>query len=420
MPLKDILKKKEKIDQTHAAAAAAGQPLQAPPEFKFVRTTTDFQEVIAPPELPGDQAKADSKRASLSTPLSPVPGGRSKQNEGEYINPGKTRRLSNLLSRPSGRASQDESRDGPTSPKLSPEPSSPTSPKNRSEKRLSSRLNDALHISPRSRSGSANLPTDLPEIHVDIANAAQDEKNREAQTQREAQWEKRATLLAQNNMRSRSASASSRPGSATGPTADVLRRSTEEKPAVVVDKADDEKVTYISDEKGDVNIQEAIRLHEAGDLENSTVMFGQLANPDGANNALAQVLYGLALRHGWGIQQDPSRALDYLTFAASNSATVESAALSSGLNSGGAAKGELVLAIYELGNSFRYGWGVQKDPVAARSYFETAAELGDVDAMWEASWCFLEGFGGKKDKFKAAQYLRRAENLGKKEVGNSW
>lgn len=33
------------------------------------------------------------------------------------------------------------------------------------------------------------------------------------------------------------------------------------------------------------------------ELEKSTTMFGQLANPDGANNALSQVLYGLALRY---------------------------------------------------------------------------------------------------------------------------
>jgi hypothetical protein len=33
------------------------------------------------------------------------------------------------------------------------------------------------------------------------------------------------------------------------------------------------------------------------DLEKSTEMFGTLADPNGANNALAQVLYGLALRY---------------------------------------------------------------------------------------------------------------------------
>lgn len=71
----------------------------------------------------------------------------------------------------------------------------------------------------------------------------------------------------------------------------------------------------------------------------------------------------------------------------------------SGMKKGGAAKGELVLAIYELGNSYRHGWGVpKKDPVAAKQYYETAANLGDVDAMNETAWCYLTGFGTKKDK----------------------
>lgn len=68
------------------------------------------------------------------------------------------------------------------------------------------------------------------------------------------------------------------------------------------------------------------------------------------------------------------------------------------MKEGGAAKGELVLALYELANSFRHGWGVEKDPVAARLYYETAANLGDTDAMNEAARCYEEGFGGKKDK----------------------
>jgi len=46
----------------------------------------------------------------------------------------------------------------------------------------------------------------------------------------------------------------------------------------------------------------------------------------------------------------------------------------------------------------RSAWGVKKDPIAARQYYETAANLGDTDALEEAAWCYLEGFGGPKDK----------------------
>lgn len=41
-------------------------------------------------------------------------------------------------------------------------------------------------------------------------------------------------------------------------------------------------------------------------------------------------------------------------------------ALQAGMKKGGAAKGELVLAIFELANCFRHGWGIAKDPVAAK------------------------------------------------------
>ncbi len=112
--------------------------------------------------------------------------------------------------------------------------------------------------------------------------------------------------------------------------------------------------------------------------------------------------YLSSYRHGWGIPQDTSLAITYLSRAALNSAEVESQALSAGMQEGGAAKGELVLAMYELANSFRHGWGVEKDPVAARSYYETAANLGDTDAMNEVARCYEEGFGGKKDKVSGA------------------
>jgi len=84
--------------------------------------------------------------------------------------------------------------------------------------------------------------------------------------------------------------------------------------------------------------------------------------------------------------------------AASNSAEVEKLALGAGMKKGGAAKGELVLAMYELANCFRNGWGIKKDAAAAKQYYETAANLGDTDAMNEVAWCYIEGFGTKKDK----------------------
>jgi TPR repeat protein len=51
-----------------------------------------------------------------------------------------------------------------------------------------------------------------------------------------------------------------------------------------------------------------------------------------------------------------SKAVVYLKAAAENAAEAEDDALAAGLTKGGQLKGELTLAIYELGNCFRNGW----------------------------------------------------------------
>jgi hypothetical protein len=51
-----------------------------------------------------------------------------------------------------------------------------------------------------------------------------------------------------------------------------------------------------------------------------------------------------------------SKAVVYLKAAAENAANAEDDALASGLTKGGNLKGELTLAIFELGNCFRNGW----------------------------------------------------------------
>lgn len=352
--LKDFLKKKDRIteDSSHSHQNA---PL-AVPEFTFIRSTTESQEVIEPPTYPDDHqlppTSAKERKHSL-----------------------RFRSLSSSALPRGPRA---------TSPLAAAEKSSQQLPvRSKGERRLSSRL----HLHRRTPSGGAEsstiLPQDLPEAPAAIGvrshskSDADADGQREVKEQREAQWEKRATLLAMNNPL--------RDGSIQTPPQGSAEKNRSRSPS-------------IADQKSDVSIQEAIRLHEEGDLTRSTNMFGALANPKGTNNTLAQVLYGLALRHGWGIPIEPEKAIHYLSLAASNSASIEEQALASGLKKGGAAKGELVLAIFELANCFRHGWGIKKDAVAGRQYYETAANLGDTDAMEEAAWCYLEGFGGVKDK----------------------
>ncbi|KAJ4163368.1 hypothetical protein LMH87_005102 [Akanthomyces muscarius] len=282
------------------------------------------------------------------------------------------------------------------------------------------RLSERLHLRHHQPESSDSVPVDLPAIVVGAAD--------------EAQWEQRATLLASQNEIARSAPGSpglndsmaslsiasavpehsNSPGAAAVPAGGRSRsRSHSSGGKTPPPKA-------VSSVKIDADIQEAIRLHEEGDLRRSTAIFGRLADTQGANNPLSQVLFGLALRHGWGCTPDTERAVTYLSAAASNAAAVEEMALEAGMKKGGAAKGELILAIFELANCFRHGWGIPKDPVAAKQYYETAANLGDTDAMNEAGWCYLEGFGCKKDKFASARYYRLAEKAGNKTLGNSW
>lgn len=358
MTLKDLLKKKEKIQPEHEVAEAKrNTQLQAPvPEFTFIRTTTNTEEVITPPSFPGD------------TP--------SQKKPQEH-----TKRFSNF--RRSSKANASHSTNDDTEHRASIDSDSAR------DSRSKPRLSERLHLS-RDRTtspSSTNVPDNLPDIEVQAASPTADTTDK---ADKEAQWEKRATILAQSN-----------PTARRGSTANLSE--TEDGLS---------ETRSVSDAAGDDSIQEAIRLHEEGKLEKSTAIFARLADPSSANNALSQVLYGLALRHGWGCAPNPQLAITYLSYAASNSAQVEELALAAGMKKGGAAKGELVLAIYELGNCFRNGWGVGKDPVAAKQYFETAANLGDTDAMNEVADCYLNGFGCKKDKVRVPHTAGSAPNCG--------
>lgn len=342
--LKDILKKKDKLDND---VVDDRPPLPQANEFTFVRTDTNTEEYIKPPAFDDDR-----RFPGLAEPKSPSSSRRSFGRFRKSVSPGS--------------AASDTS---------SPE----------KEKKEHRRLSERLHLN-RDRTASTssvNLPSDLPDLDGTYHNSSDRQET-------EAKWEERATLLASKSpiMPANSLSGdleSLNLGSPTVPSPSRPRS--------------------INDPASDMDIQKAIELHESrepGKLEEATDMFRRLAE---SGNVLSQVLYGLSLRHGWGCQSDPAKAITYLSAAAANSATIESDALKAGMKKGGAAKGELVLAIFELANCFRNGWGVPVDKVAARQYYETAANLGDTDAMNEAAWCYLEGFGGKKDKVSFSQSL---------------
>ena len=335
MPLKDLLKKKEKLGNEPEKTSLTPKA-EALPEFTFIRTDTNTEEIIQPPSFVEDSTPPPQGKGHTTPPPSPKRG------------LGRFRSISKA--------------------------SVPNSPEVSKEKKG---LTERLHIgkSRASSTSSVNIPADLPPID-DTYKAKTDKQ------EKEAQWEERATRLVSG----------SRP-----PTADMARMTVAGSDNTL--SRSTSRARSLSDAQSDETLQEAIRLHEAGELTQATQMFGRLAE---SGNVLSQVLYGLSLRHGWGCEVDAGKAVTYLSAAAANSASIEAEALKAGNKKGGAAKGELILAIFELANSFRYGWGVAIDKPAARQYYETAANLGDTDAMNEAAWCYLEGFGGKKDKVCAS------------------
>lgn len=153
------------------------------------------------------------------------------------------------------------------------------------------RLSQRLHLS-RSPVSSENVPADLPEIVTTTADPGVDKERTESQ------WEKRATLLAQtaneNEALQRSGPVS--PIGTPSPSLPPIQDGVVGIGIIDDGKKVDPQHGVASTPAIDADIQEAIRLHEEGDLRQSTKLFGVLADPNGANNPLSQVLYGLALR----------------------------------------------------------------------------------------------------------------------------
>lgn len=253
MPFRDILKKKDRITDNDAPppASMAYEPPQRNfpegemPVFTFLRTDTHTQEIIAPPSF----SSADSDKKG--------PFSRSNDDEAESS--------SFYRGAGAGHLSAGHSR--------SPSTSSQSSDKSKSRTK---RISQRLHFR-RSNPSSPNVPADLP----DIAPVEVDENGNPA---KESLWEKRATILALKNGQERSRPVT--PVAGTMADVEEFRNLSRTPPS-----------RRASPGVEDVNIQEAIRLHEAGDLANSTKMFRRLADPNGANDPLSQVLYGLALRY---------------------------------------------------------------------------------------------------------------------------
>uniref|UniRef100_A0A060SXC1 ARAD1A08184p n=1 Tax=Blastobotrys adeninivorans TaxID=409370 RepID=A0A060SXC1_BLAAD len=171
-----------------------------------------------------------------------------------------------------------------------------------------------------------------------------------------------------------------------------------------------------------------IYMHERGDLREASYHWQYSAFK---GDATAMLLYGLALRHGWGMRQNATEAVKWLRKAMESSLGDSAAPTAGGLpsiipsddNQGSKIKkAHIGLALYELGMSYLHSWGTEKDEDMALRSFELAGQLGDSDALCEAAALYMHNGpkGRKKDLQKAAKLYRQAAERGANMVGQSW
>lgn len=158
MPLRDILHKRDELSTSKASNQDAIPKLFPPPaDVTFMRSDTFSQEVITPPATTAPNNHPHPSSESDRPPSS------------------SSRRSFGLFHRSH----------------RSPSQSDPSPPHSRSEHRLSHLLHrDQNRTRSNSSSTSVNIPADLPQIVDEQGIDKQD---------REAQWEKRATVLVQQN-----------------------------------------------------------------------------------------------------------------------------------------------------------------------------------------------------------------------------
>src|SRR5262249_31623269 len=116
------------------------------------------------------------------------------------------------------------------------------------------------------------------------------------------------------------------------------------------------------------NLTLGIKFHEQNLLPQSTHRFRLAAQ---AGNPTGMLFYSLSLRHGWGCAPNPEKAVEWLHSAAESASAQVDENKEKGITLTGEKKqgATLALAIYELGQSYMNGWGVQKDKhLALRCY----------------------------------------------------
>lgn len=166
-------------------------------------------------------------------------------------------------------------------------------------------------------------------------------------------------------------------------------------------------------------LQLGIQHHECNRLKDSAICFEKSAKEQGGCG-VGMLMWGLALRHGWGCEKNEKSGFRWLTKAAEAAVEDLEKARQGKRFDAKDVKEELVMAIYEVGQCFFQGWGVRKDQKMAVSYYRVAANLGDMDAQHDLAFCLANAKGCKKNKKEAAKWYRAAVAQGASDVGMAW
>ncbi|CAI4055103.1 hypothetical protein SKDZ_02G1140 [Saccharomyces kudriavzevii ZP591] len=171
----------------------------------------------------------------------------------------------------------------------------------------------------------------------------------------------------------------------------------------------------------------AITMRHQGKLEESAQ---RLKRACMCGNKTAFLLYGLALRHGCGVEKDLKLSLGYL-MAATDVKYFAAEVLNSDINPLNLTSIEDIPdnapeptapALYECGMAYLKGLGVDRpDEVKGLKFLEKAAILGHVDSMCLSGTIWSKTSNIKKKNLaRAAAWFRIADKKGANLIGSDW
>ena len=163
-----------------------------------------------------------------------------------------------------------------------------------------------------------------------------------------------------------------------------------EKGVKYFDKDEKEKALKCFSEAADAGYAPA--QNKMGNMSNDpkkAIEWYQKAASQGYPNSIYNL--GQYYRIGEGVQRDEEQAFKYYMEAAD-------------LN--------FPLALSMVGFCYNNGWGTPLDIGKAFWYYKKAAELGESEGQLQLAICYLRGIGTKMDKTKGIEWLEKAANQG--------